>query len=138
MERDTPLGLVPYVTIRGGRCKEALRFYEQAFGADILLESHGDDVPGMPVSEKVIHARMRVAGALIYLSDDFPEWTGAETAAPAAVTLHLQVEDAEAWWDRAVKAGCTVRYPLADQPWGDRYGKLHDPFGHSWSIGQTI
>ena len=138
MDRATPIGLVPYMTIRDGRGVEALGFYERAFGAEILLRSHGGDMPGMPVSDKVIHARMRVNGALIFLSDDFPEWTGATTLAPAAVTLHLQVEDVEMWWNRATEAGCSVTFPLGDQPWGDRYGKVTDPFGHTWSLGQTI
>ncbi|HYE42222.1 MAG TPA: glyoxalase/bleomycin resistance/extradiol dioxygenase family protein, partial [Caulobacteraceae bacterium] len=135
MDRATPIGLVPYMTIRDGRGSEALAFYEQAFGAQVLLRSHGGDMPGMPVSEKIIHARMRVNDALIFLSDDFPEWKGGiATAPPSAVTLHLQVEDVEMWWRRATDAGCTVVFPLADQPWGDRYGQVRDPFGHTWSV----
>ena len=53
------------------------------------------------------------------------------------MTFHLQVEDADAVWEKAVAAGATVIMPLADQFWGDRYGQLRDPFGHKWSIGQT-
>jgi len=47
------------------------------------------------------------------------------------------VDDADAWWARALEAGATVKMPLADQFWGDRYGQLTDPFGHIWSLGQT-
>jgi len=57
---------------------------------------------------------------------------------PPAVTLHLQVDDADAWFARALAAGCTVAMPLADQFWGDRYGQLTDPSGQEWSIGSTI
>jgi PhnB protein len=73
------------------------------------------------------------------LSDDFPEYRGGQPApAPASVTLHLQVDDADRWWNRAVEAGAAVTMPIADQFWGDRYGHLKDPFGHSWSIGAPI
>src|SRR3546814_17574735 len=65
-----------------------------------------------------------------------PEYQGGgETAAPSAVTLHLAVDDADQAWSRAVGAGAEVAMPLADQFWGDRYGQLRDPFGHTWSIG---
>jgi PhnB protein len=53
-------------------------------------------------------------------------------------TIHLQVDDADAWWERAVAAGCDVRMPLEDQFWGDRYGSLRDPFDVDWSIGGPI
>ena len=56
-------------------------------------------------------------------------------AQPAGTVLHLQVDDADEWWNRALDAGCEVRFPLDDQFWGDRYGQLRDPFGYSWSIG---
>jgi PhnB protein len=54
------------------------------------------------------------------------------------VTLHLQVPDADAAWEKAVAAGGEVRFPLADQFWGDRYGQIRDPFGFSWSIGAPV
>ena len=50
------------------------------------------------------------------------------------MTIHLEVADADTWWARATEAGCEVKMELADQFWGDRYGQLKDPFGHSWSI----
>ena len=57
---------------------------------------------------------------------------------PGGITLHLQVDDAEAWFARAVAAGASVRMALADMFWGDRYGQITDPFGFHWSIAQTI
>ena len=54
------------------------------------------------------------------------------------MTLHLQVPDADAAWEKAVAAGGEVRFPLADQFWGDRYGQIRDPFGFSWSIGAPV
>jgi PhnB protein len=54
------------------------------------------------------------------------------------VTIHLYVENADAVFEQAVRAGATVTMPLDDMFWGDRYGKLEDPFGHQWSIGTHI
>jgi PhnB protein len=54
------------------------------------------------------------------------------------LTLHMQVVDADAAWSKAISAGAEVTFPLKDQFWGDRYGQVRDPFGHKWSIAQTI
>ena len=62
----------------------------------------------------------------------------ARRSPPASVTLHLQVPDADAAWQRALAAGAEVRFPLADQFWGDRYGQVKDPFGFIWSIGAPV
>jgi len=121
-------GLAPHLTIRDGRGTEALDFYKAAFGAEEAARNFAED------GKRLMHADLVINGAHLLLNDDFPEWTGG-TAAPSAVTLHIQVDDADAWWERAAAAGATVTMPLADQFWGARYGKLSDPFGHSWSIG---
>jgi PhnB protein len=126
-----PSGVYPYLTVKGG--KAALDFYTRAFGANEEYRAYGQD------NERIMHARFRVNGAAILLSDDFPEFRGGgETPAPVGVTIHLEVDDADAWWTRAVSAGATITMPLADQFWGDRYGQLKDPFGHSWSIGMPV
>lgn len=126
-------GLAPYLTIRGGRGAEAIQFYKRAFGAE--------EVARMPAenSDKLMHAHLKINGSPLLMSDDFPEYMGGKEAPePASVTMHLQVDDADRWWKRAVEAGATVKMELADQFWGDRYGQLKDPFGHSWSIGAAI
>ena len=69
--------------------------------------------------------------------DFFPEY-GGKAEAPAGVIIHLEVDDAEAWWKRAVDAGATVTMPIEDTFWGMRYGQLRDPFGHGWSIGAPL
>jgi PhnB protein len=126
-----PSGVYPYLTVKGG--KAALEFYARAFGATEEYRAYGED------NERIMHARFRVNGAAILLSDDFPEYRGGgETPAPVGITIHLEVDDADAWWTRAVDAGATITMPLADQFWGDRYGQLKDPFGHSWSIGMPV
>lgn len=72
--------------------------------------------------------------------DEFPDY-GLEsptTLNGSPVTIHLQVDDADTWFDRAVNAGATVTTPLDDMFWGDRYGRLVDPCGHYWSIASQI
>ena len=123
--------LTPGFTVRGA--SDAIDFYARAFGAVEEFRAYGED------GERIMHARFRINGNALLLSDDFPEFRGGAPApAPAGMTIHLEVEDADRWWKRAVDAGAEIRMPLGDQFWGDRYGQLKDPFGHSWSIGMPI
>jgi PhnB protein len=126
-----PVGVYPYLSVKGG--KAAIEFYTRAFGATEEYRAYGED------GERIMHARFRVNGGAILLSDDFPEFRGGgETPAPAGVTIHLEVDNADLWFNRAVEAGATITMPIGDQFWGDRYGQVKDPFGHSWSIGAPI
>ncbi len=126
-----PPGVYPYLTVKGG--KAAIDFYTRAFGASEEFRTYGED------GERIMHARIRINGGAILISDDFPEYRGGSDApAPTGVTIHLEVDDADMWWKCAVAAGAIVRMELADQFWGDRYGQLVDPFGHSWSIGAPV
>ena len=122
-------GLAPHLTVRDGNAAEAIEFYTRAFGAREIGRHMAED------GKRIMHAHLTVNGASLMLNDDFPEHGGAETAPPAGVTLHLQVDDADTWWDRAIEAGAIVRFPIDDQFWGDRYGQVNDPFGFTWSIG---
>ena len=125
-------GVAPHLTIRGRRAAEAIEFYSAAFGAREILRHASDD-------GRLMHAHLVINGGSVMLNDEFPEYHGAaQSGAPEGVTLHLQVEDADALWQQAVGAGATVVMPLEDQFWGDRYGVLQDPFGHRWSIGAAI
>jgi len=127
----TPIGLVLYLTIRGGRGAEALAFYEKAFGAKALFSNLAPD------GKRIFHGRFEVNGAVIFFSDDFPDMRGgAEAPPPAGLTLHLQVDDADAWAKRAVDAGAEVTMPVMDMFWGDRYGQLRDPFGILWALNE--
>ena len=131
-EQGPTSGLTPHLTIRDGRAAEAIDFYARAFGATEQTRIPADD------GKRLMHAHLIVNGASLMLNDDFPEYRGGPTAAPSAVTLHLQVDDADRWFERAVGAGATVSMPIGDQFWGDRYGQVTDPFGHSWSIGAPL
>ena len=124
-------GVAAHLTIRDGRGDEAVRFYEKAFGAKEEMRHLADD------GNRLMHAHLTINGGSLMLNDDFPEFRegGGDVPAPGGVTLHIQVPDADAVWGNALAAGATVKFPLEDQFWGDRYGQLEDPFGFTWSIG---
>ena len=89
---------------------------------------------------KLMHAMIRIGGSAVMLVDEMPEWGafGPKSLKGSPVTIHLYVEDADAVFARAVKAGAKVTMPLDDAFWGDRYGKLEDPFGHHWSVATHV
>jgi len=124
-------GVAAHLTIRDGRGDEAVKFYESAFGAQEQARHLADD------GKRLMHAHLTVNGGSLMLNDDFPEFRdgGGDLPPPAGVTLHLQVPDADAVWNKATAAGARVKFPLENQFWGDRYGQLEDPFGFTWSIG---
>jgi PhnB protein len=129
--KDPEGGVTPYLTVSDGDA--ALAFYARAFGAQENFRTTAED------GVRLMHAQTQINGATIFLSDHFAEYHGGAPApTPAAMMLHLAVDDADAWWDRAVAAGATIAMPLADQFWGDRWGTLKDPFGHTWAIGAPI
>jgi uncharacterized glyoxalase superfamily protein PhnB len=87
-----------------------------------------------------MHASIRIGDSVIMLNDEMPQWGsfGPKSLKGSPVTIHLYVEDADAVFAQAVKAGATATVPLEDMFWGDRYGKVEDPFGHQWSIGTHV
>jgi PhnB protein len=126
------IGVTPHLSIpsRGGQA--AIEFYQRAFGAEELRRIPAED------GERLMHAHLRINGGSVMLADEFPEYNGEQDVVPKGVTMHLQVDDADEWWTRALLAGAVPVFPLEDQFWGDRYGQLRDPFGHCWSIGSPI
>ncbi|MFM6852503.1 MAG: VOC family protein [Sphingopyxis sp.] len=124
-------GVTPHLCVADGRAADAITFYTAAFGAVEMARIPADD------GKRLIHAHLVINGASIMLNDDFPEYSGGAYTPPGAITLHLQVDDADSWFNRAVDAGCVITMPIGDQFWGDRYGQLRDPFGFTWSIGST-
>ena len=109
---------------------EAIEFYKNAFGAIELTRMPGAD-------GKVMHASIRIGDSVIMLNEENPKWgsLGPKHLKGSPVTIHLYVENVDAVFEQAVRAGAKVTMPLDDAFWGDRYGKLEDPFGHQWSIG---
>jgi PhnB protein len=108
---------------------DAIEFYKKAFNA---VET--SRMPG--ASGKLMHASIRIGNAAVMLVDEMPEWgsLGPKALKASPVTIHLYVDDADATFAQAVKAGASVKMPLADMFWGDRYGQIIDPFGHHWSV----
>ncbi|WP_374575869.1 VOC family protein [Phenylobacterium sp.] len=132
MPQNTPKpvgGLTAYVNIDGAA--EASAFYQRAFGASEQMRLPDKD------GKRLLHCQLRINGGDLLISDIFPEM-GMSREAPANLTLHLQVDDIDAWWKRAADAGATVVSPVQQMFWGDRYGVLKDPFGVQWSMGQTV
>jgi PhnB protein len=125
-------GLTPHLAIADKRASEAIDFYAKAFGAREQMRIPADD------GVRLLHAHLLVNDASLMLHDEFPEYVSELSGKPDGVTLHLQVDDADAWFDRAVAAGAIVVMPLDNMFWGDRYGQVKDPFGHQWSIGASI
>ena len=127
---DTPAtsGLTPYINVDG--VAAAMEFYAKAFGAVERAINKADD------GKRILHAHVEINGAPLFMSDFFPDY-GYPAVAPQGYNLHLQVEDAQLWWDRAVAAGCTILNPLKEEFWGDIYGQLKDPYGVTWAIGQS-
>ncbi len=122
-------GITPYVQVSDSRAAAAL--YRRAFSAEVVAM--------MPMGDggKIIHGHLRINGGPLFLCDPFPEH-GHPLEEPKGYTLHLQVDNAKAWFDRAVAAGgFAVVMPVSRQFWGDDYGQLRDPYGILWSIGST-
>ena len=120
--------VTPHLVVRGAA--RAIEFYKRAFGAEEAMRMPSRD------GQKVMHAELRIGDSLVFLNDEFPEMgaRAPESLGGTPVTLHLYVQDADAVFARAVAAGARPLMPLQDMFWGDRYGKLADPFGHEWAI----
>jgi len=119
--------LTPFLTVRDAA--RAIEFYKKAFGAQERGVMKGPD-------GKVMHAELLIGDSIVMLSDEFPEFgsLSPQSIGGSPMRLHIYVDGVDAAFDRAVKAGAEVEMPVMDQFWGDRYGKLKDPFGHKWSI----
>jgi uncharacterized glyoxalase superfamily protein PhnB len=119
--------VTPHLIVGGAA--EAIEFYKKAFGAVEVSR-----IPGP--SGKLMHAQIRIGDSAIMLMDEMPDWgaLGPKALKGSPVSVHLYVDDADAFFARAVKAGARVTMPIDDQFWGDRYGGLEDPFGHRWSV----
>ena len=123
--------LSTYITIKG--CSEAIEFYKKAFGAKEigrLLMPDGS----------IAHAEIEIEGSLLMMADENIEWgnKGPLTIGGNPLTFGLYVKDVDAAFQKAVNAGCTVVMPVADMFYGDRVGKVMDPFGYKWMIGTHV
>lgn len=115
-------------------CGEAISFYEKAFGAEEIGQR-------MTAPDgTVVHAEIEIGDSVIMMGD---EWPDGPTSAPTTLggstaALFIYTDDVDALWARAVSAGAEVVYPLELQFYGDRSGRVMDPFGHTWGLGQRV
>lgn len=123
--------LTPHLVCRGAA--DAIVFYGKAFGAVELARLPRPD-------GRLMHAMVRIGDSPLMLVDEYPEQGCASPLAlkGSPVTLHLYVTDVDAAVAQAVAAGAKVTMPVADMFWGDRYGRLEDPFGHQWSLATHV
>lgn len=124
-------GVTPYLSVNDAAA--AIEFYKKGFGATELMRLPGPD-------GKLGHAEIRIGDALVMLADEFPEYgnLSPRTLGGSAVRLHMYVEDVDAFFEKALAAGAKVLIPIADQFYGDRSGRLEDPFGHVWLVSTHI
>jgi PhnB protein len=109
---------------------KAIEFYKKAFGAQEHMR--------MPTPDgKIVHAELKIGDSIIFVSDEFPSM-GANPPKAGGSSVFLYVKDADAVFKSAVTAGASPDMPLQNQFWGDRYGKVSDPFGHQWGIATHV
>jgi uncharacterized glyoxalase superfamily protein PhnB len=123
--------VTPAIIVRDAA--RAIDFYVRAFGAEEVSRMAGPD-------GTIMHAEIRIGDSVVMLGEENEQWG---TLSPLSTkgthgSLHVYVADVDAAFARAVGAGATVRYPLENAFWGDRYGKVTDPFGHEWGLATRL
>jgi len=124
--------ITPYLTVNDGA--GALTFYQRAFGAREVMRMAA---PG----GKIGHAEMRIGNAIVMLSDEFPGVSSQKAPTSLGGTtgsLMVYVPNVDAAFKRATDAGCTSIMAPSDMFWGDRFGKLQDPYGNQWGLATHV
>ena len=124
-------GITPYLSVNDAAA--AIEFYKKGFGATEVMRLPGPD-------GKLGHAEIKIGSALVMLADELPDYgnLSPKTLGGSAVRLHMYVEDVDAFFEKAVAAGAKILFPIANQFYGDRSGRLEDPFGHVWLVSTHI
>lgn len=129
MTKSIPPGfhtLTPHLIVSDGA--QAIEFYKKAFGATECFRMNTPD------GKQVMHASLKIGDSMIMLGGECPPNTlSPKSRGGASVNLHIYTDNADALFARAVQAGCTVKMPVSDMFWGDRYGVVEDFCGHQWS-----
>lgn len=120
----------PMLSVRNGA--KAVEFYTAAFAAETLFR--------IGEADEAVVAQLSAGGAIFWVTDESPEHANfsPETLGGSTVRLVMIVDDPDAVFERAVGAGAKVVWPVADQPYHWRVGRLADPFGHHWEIGKPL
>lgn len=125
--REIMRGVIPYLGIRD--CEKAIEFYKTAFGAIERGERAAMD--GV-----IMNATLEINGGCVMVMDHMNADTDPPAGGNINMTMQLVIGDGDAWWKRAVDAGCTVDHPFQKEFWGDRYGRVIDPFGIHWAFNE--
>ncbi len=134
MNRDGFPTITPHLVVKNGA--EAIEFYKKAFGARERYRMPWRDASG---AEKIGHAELTIGDAVVMLADEAPQHGAvAPSGAGASVVIHFKSPDVDATMASAAAAGATITMPAMNAFWGDRYGKLVDPFGHHWSVATKV
>jgi PhnB protein len=125
--------LTPYIVLNDA--KKGIEFYQKAFGAE--------EKSRMPSPDgRIMHADIQIGDSRLMLSSEFPEMGGTcvspKTLRGVTGSILIYTEDVDALFKRAIEAGAEVISPPADMFWGDRFGKVRDPFGHEWQLATHI
>jgi PhnB protein len=126
--------VTPRLVVNDGAA--ALDFYVRAFGAEQI----GERFSG-PEGE-LIHAEITIGDSVVMITEDAGDAAPARAPdgqeGPVTAIMATYWEDVDAVWERAVKAGAEVIFPLEDQFYGERGGRLRDPFGQQWMLSKRI
>jgi PhnB protein len=120
--------VTPHLVVRGA--DRAIDFYKRAFGAEEQFRIAAPD------GKSLMHAEIKIGSSIVFLGDESPDMgcRSPQSLGGSAGSLNLYVEDVDAAFQRAVAAGAQVKMPVTDMFWGDRYGRVLDPFGHEWGL----
>jgi len=119
--------ITPVLIVKNG--DEAIEFYKKGFGVEERSRMKGPD-------GRIAHAELKLGDSVFMLSDEYPEMEchSPKTIGGSPVSMYVYVEDVDSVFNKAISAGAKALDPVKDQFWGDRHGRLEDPFGHLWSI----
>lgn len=123
--------LTPHLVVKGAA--EAADFYKDVFNAEeisrMLTQEH-----------RIMHLELKIGDSMLFICEESPPMNchGPTALGGTPVTIHVFVEDVDAVFNRAAKAGATVTMPAKNMYWGDRYGKFVDPFGHHWGVATRL
>ncbi len=120
----------PSVTCKNAA--KAIEFYKKVFGATEVMRMPGPN-------GEIMHAELKIGDSHVFLNDEFPGMAAAPSGSgPAPVQIFVYTEDVDSVYNRAIQEGARSTMPLANQFWGDRYGKFVDPFGHHWGVATHV
>ena len=121
--------ITPQLTVKNA--SQAIEFYKKAFGATEL--NRMPDPKG-----RIMHSALKIGDSKFFVVDEMNDAKSPQSLGGTPVVINLYVQDCDRLYNQAVSAGATSIMPLADQFWGDRYGILKDPYGHTWAVATHI